>query len=53
MSYFINKIKEDNYARNQREPLGNSIIRNYNFPDTVKNEKFKFGLETGERINIL
>ena len=46
VNFFINKIKEDKYARNQREPLGKSIIRNYNFPETVKEENFKFGVPT-------
>ena len=44
VGYFLNSIKEDKYARSQREPLGKSIIRNYNFPEKVKEEEFKFGV---------
>jgi hypothetical protein len=46
IKHFLNKINEDKYARNQREPLGKSIIRNYDFPQAVKNEEFKFGIPT-------
>ena len=42
--YFMNQLAESNYASNKREPLGKSIVRNYNFPDTVKKDGFKFGL---------
>ena len=46
VNYFLNTFKEDKYARNQREPLGKSIIRNYNLPDKTKEDNFKFGLPT-------
>jgi hypothetical protein len=52
VNYFLNKIKEDKYARNQREPLGQSIIRNYKFPEVVKEDNFKFGIPTtGCKLN--
>ncbi len=44
VKYFMNKIQEDKYKRNQREPLGRSIIRNYDFPEKVRDESFKFGV---------
>lgn len=44
VSYFLNEIKEDQYSRNQREPLGNSIRRHYKYPNEVTKEDFKFGL---------
>ena len=47
VGYFLNSYKEEKYARNQREPLGKSIIRNYKFPDKVTETEFKFGIPTG------
>lgn len=46
VNYFINNIHEQKYARNQREPLGKSIMRNYEFPEKVKEDNFKFGVPT-------
>ena len=46
INHFINNIQENKYAKNQREPLGQSIIRNYKFPEKVKEEEFKFGIPT-------
>lgn len=46
INYFMNEIKEDKYASHKREPLGTSILRNYDFPERVKNEDFKFGVPT-------
>jgi hypothetical protein len=43
IKYFVNQIKEDKYSRSQREPLGQSIIRNYDFPASTKDDNFKFG----------
>ena len=43
---FINAVNESNYASNKREPLGKSIVRNYKFPDEVKNPNFRFGIPT-------
>jgi hypothetical protein len=46
MSEFVNKIAEDRYASNIREPLGQSIMRNYKFPPVVHDDQFKFGVPT-------
>jgi hypothetical protein len=46
IKYFMNEMKEQKYAKAKREPLGKSIMRNYNFPEIVKDDKFKFGLHT-------
>lgn len=46
IKHFMNNINEQKYARNSREPLGKSIMRNYEFPEKVKEDKFKFGIPT-------
>ena len=46
INHFINNIYENKYAKNQREPLGKSIIRNYKLPDKIKEDDFRFGLQT-------
>jgi hypothetical protein len=46
VNYFLNEIKENKYARLQREPLGKSIIRNYEFPEKVKEDTFRYGAPT-------
>lgn len=46
IKYFINEMQEQKYTRCQREPLGKSIMRNYNFPEVIKENKFRFGVET-------
>lgn len=46
INYFVNSIKESKYAKNQREPLGKSIIRNYEFPEKYKENEFRFGIPT-------
>jgi hypothetical protein len=43
---FINNIQENKYARNNREPLGKSLMRNYNFPEKTTQDNFKFGIPT-------
>ena len=48
----MNNIQEQKYARNNREPLGKSIMRNYEFPEKVKEDTFKFGIPTAGCINI-
>jgi len=46
-------MQEQKYARCQREPLGKSIMRNYNFPEIIQDNKFRFGVETiGSKIKI-
>ena len=44
--YFMNQLNETNYASNKREPLGKSIVRNYKFPEVVKDNNFRFGIPT-------
>jgi hypothetical protein len=46
VKHYMNHIQEQKYARNQREPLGKSIMRNYEFPEKVKEDMFKFGVPT-------
>ena len=46
IKYFMNEMNEQKYSRIQREPLGKPIVRNYIFPEIVKDNKFKFGCET-------
>lgn len=46
INYFIEEIKEAKYASHNREPLGSSIKRNYEFPQEVKKQEFKFGVPT-------
>lgn len=46
MAEFMNKVAEDRYASNIREPLGQSIMRNYKFPSVVHEDQFKFGVPT-------
>lgn len=52
INYFMNNMKEQKYARNQREPLGKSIMRNYEFPEKVKDDSFKFGVPTNGCIHM-
>lgn len=49
---FINNINESKYASNRREPLGRSIVRNYQFPEEVKLPKFRFGLPGDHSMNV-
>ncbi|EGR29619.1 hypothetical protein IMG5_152210 [Ichthyophthirius multifiliis] len=42
----INQLKEAQYASRTLEPLGEPMKRNYQFPDQVHDESFKFGLAT-------
>ena len=44
--YFMNLIAESQYPSAKREPLGKSIVRNYKFPEEVKNVNFRFGIPT-------
>jgi hypothetical protein len=46
VNHFVNQIKENKYTSSQREPLGQGIMRNYVFPDKVKEDSFKFGVPT-------
>ena len=44
--FFMNQLAESHYASSKREPLGKSIVRNYKFPEIVKNDDFRFGIPT-------
>ena len=44
--YYMNEMKEKQYQRSQKEPLGKTMQRNYEFPNVVKSEEFKFGVPT-------
>jgi len=48
---FMNQLSESRYASNKREPLGKSIVRNYNFPEVVKSADFKFGVPSSGFLN--
>lgn len=47
VNYFLNQIKEDKYSSSRREPLGKGLQRNYEFPQKVKEDIFRFGVPTG------
>ena len=49
--YFMNQLAESHYASAKREPLGKSIVRNYQFPESVKKNGFKFGIPTSGFMN--
>ena len=44
--FFMNQLAESHYASSKREPLGKSIVRNYKFPEVVKDNNFRFGIPT-------
>lgn len=44
--YFINEMKEQKYVRTKKEPLGKPLNRNYNMPEEVNKDTFKFGVPT-------
>ena len=44
--FFMNQLAESHYASSKREPLGKSIVRNYKFPEQVKENNFRFGIPT-------
>lgn len=46
INYFVNQIKESKYSSNQREPLGKSIIRNYDYPEKYRDASFRYGIPT-------
>ena len=52
IEHFLNKIKEDNYKRIRREPLGKSLNRDYVFPEAVGKENFKFGFPSIKCIDL-
>jgi hypothetical protein len=46
VKYYMNEMKEKQYQRTKKEPLGKTMQRDYKFPDQVKNEEFKFCIPT-------
>ena len=49
--FFMNQLAESHYASAKREPLGKSLIRDYKFPEEVKQENFRFGVPTTGIVN--
>ena len=49
--FFMNQLAESHYASSKREPLGKSLVRDYQFPEEVKDEKFRFGVPTKGILN--
>ena len=49
--FFMNQLAESHYASKKREPLGKSLVRDYTFPEEVKNEQFRFGVPTKGIMN--
>lgn len=45
---FIDNLKEAKYASSVKEPLGQTINRNYNLPLECKNEQFQYGKPTDQ-----
>mmetsp|Transcript_33680 Transcript_33680/g.38289 ORF Transcript_33680/g.38289 Transcript_33680/m.38289 type:complete len:425 (-) Transcript_33680:161-1435(-) len=45
---YFNERKESKYASNQREPLGKSMSRKYEFPGQVTSSNFAFGVANVE-----
>ena len=43
---YNNDLKEGKYHSHIREPLGKSYVRGFNFPSTVKEDNFQFGVPT-------
>jgi len=41
---YMRELKEEKYARNQKEPLGQTLDRNYKWPEQAKQEEFRFGI---------
>ena len=49
--FFMNQLAESHYASAKREPLGKSLLRNYEFPEEVKQEDFRFGVPIKGKLN--
>jgi hypothetical protein len=47
----FNDIKESKYASHQREPLGESYKRGYNWPDKINDKNHDFGVHTKGLMN--
>ena len=53
VQYFANEMKEKQYKRCRREPLGKTMERNYLFPSETQSDGFKFGVPTrGSKLFI-
>ena len=51
VKYFMNEMKEKQYLRSRKEPLGKTMERNYIFPQEAQSDGFKFGVPTqGSKI---
>lgn len=46
IQYFKNEMKEKQYKRSRKEPLGKTMERNYIFPPETRTDGFKFGVPT-------
>ena len=49
--FFMNELAESHYASKKKEPLGKGLVRDYIFPEDVKNQNFKFGVPTKGIVN--
>lgn len=47
----FNDIKESKYASQQREPLGLSYVRGYQWPEQTAGDRFAFGVPSGQCEN--
>lgn len=46
VKYFMNEMKEKQYSRSRKEPLGKPMERNYKLPSVTQTDGFKFGVPT-------
>lgn len=50
---YMRDMREEQYARNQKEPLGKTIDRKYNWPEKTQQGEFQFGVATkGSNENL-
>lgn len=47
----FNDIKEGKYASMQREPLGKTYSRGYEWPNETQDKQFKFGVPSGQQYS--
>lgn len=52
IKYFMNEMKEKQYVRSKKEPLGKTMERNYIFPPEAQTDGFKFGVPTHGSKNL-
>ena len=48
--FFMNQLAESHYA-SKKKNLGKSLVKDYIFPEEVKNQNFKFCLQTKGIVN--